>query len=58
MSSFFHHELGMWVKDRVGLRPGIGDSPSAGREERAGQLGVARGTNAGRRARRIELLRV
>jgi hypothetical protein len=39
MSSLFHHEPGMCVKDRVGLRLYIGDSPLVGKEERAGQIG-------------------
>ena len=39
MSSLFHHELGMFIKDRVGLRPSIDDSPLVGRKERAGQIG-------------------
>ena len=33
----------MCVKDRVGLRPGIGNSPLFGREERAGQIGELNG---------------
>jgi hypothetical protein len=39
MSSLFHHEPGMCVRDHVGLRSGIGDSSLVGREERAGQIG-------------------
>ena len=44
MSSLFHHEPGMCVKDRVGLRPGIGSSPPLleGRKE-LGRLGIERG---------------
>jgi hypothetical protein len=34
MSSLFHHVLGMFVKDRVGLRPSIGDSPLVGGKEK------------------------
>ena len=42
MSSPFHHELGMFVKDRVGLRPSF-DRPLVGRKEKGRQLGIERG---------------
>jgi|ERR1700728_2912395 hypothetical protein len=44
MPSPFHHELEMFVKDRVDLRPSISDSPPCWKEGKGlGSLGIERG---------------